>query len=150
MRMGGSFRQVAERVDNGNHFIAGYKVKKALWKAGRDKKISKNGPREDQDMTAIKGILKNGHIELKVPPEWPEGCEVVVEPLAMLNVPIGLDESAWSNDPASLADWEAWLPTIEPLELTPEEEASFRRFDEQMRHFNVEAVRRQMEQGPLP
>jgi hypothetical protein len=63
---------------------------------------------------------------------------------------IGIDESEWRDDLASLSDWDAWIKTIEPLEFTPEEQAAFARFDEAMRHYNIEAVRRQMEERPLP
>jgi hypothetical protein len=101
-------------------------------------------------MTAIKSVVKNGRIELAAPPDWPDGCEVMIEPLPATLEKIGLDESEWRDDPASLADWEAWVKAIQPLELTPEEEASFARFAEEMRRFNVDAVRRKMEEEPLP
>ncbi len=101
-------------------------------------------------MNAIKTTVHNGRIELDVPGDWPEGCSVLIEPVPASGQKIGLDESEWCDDPASLADWEAWLKTIEPLEFTPEEEATFARFSEEMRRYNLEAVRRQMEQGPLP
>jgi hypothetical protein len=100
-------------------------------------------------MTTITGVVKNGRIDLATPPDWPEGCPVLIEPLPTAEK-VGLDESEWRDDPAALADWEAWIKTIEPLERTPEEEAAFARFDEAMRRFNVEGVRRQMEEGPLP
>lgn len=57
------------------------------------------------------------------------------------------EEAEWRDDPAALADWEAWMKTIEPLELTPEEQAAGARFDEEFRRFNVEAVRRQLAEG---
>jgi hypothetical protein len=101
-------------------------------------------------MDAIKSIVKNGRIELTTPPDWPEGCEVIIEPVAPVSERIGLDEAEWRDDAASLADWDAWLKTIEPLEFTPEEQAAFAKFDEEMRRFNIEAVRQQMEKGPLP
>lgn len=101
-------------------------------------------------MDAIKAVVKNGRIDLTVPNSWPEGCEVLVAPLALPGERIGLDESEWRDDPAALADWDAWLKTIEPLDLTAEEQAARARFDEQMRQFNIEAVRRQMQQEPLP
>ncbi len=63
---------------------------------------------------------------------------------------VGLDESKWRDDPASLAGWESCIKTIEPLEYTPEEEAAFARFNEGVRRYNIEAVRRQMAEGPLP
>jgi hypothetical protein len=101
-------------------------------------------------MTVIKGVVTNGRIDLTAPADWPEGCEVVVEPVPRATDKIGLDESEWRDDPAGLADWEAWIKTIEPLEYMPEEQAAFARFDEEMRRYNIEAVRRQMEEGPLP
>jgi hypothetical protein len=98
-------------------------------------------------MNAIEVMVKNGRIDIATPADWPEGCRVVIEPLPVAREKIGLDESEWRDDAASLADWEAWIQTIQPLEFTPEEEAAFSRFDEEMRRYNIEAVRRQMEEG---
>jgi hypothetical protein len=96
---------------------------------------------------AIKAIIRGGRLELKAPPDWPDGTEVLIEPTAASGDAIGIDESEWRDDPASLADWEAWIATIEPLEFTPEEAARATEFDERMREYNVEAVRRQMQAG---
>ena len=101
-------------------------------------------------MTLVKSFVKNGRIELEAPPDWPEGCEVIVAPVPSSPDKIGLDESEWRDDPAALADWDAWIKTIEPLEFTPEEEVAFARFHEEMRRHNIEAVRRQMQEAPLP
>jgi hypothetical protein len=95
-------------------------------------------------MTVIKSVVKNGRIDLAASADWPEGCEVVIEPLPRAADKIGLDESEWRDDPAGVADWEAWIKTIEPLEYTPEEEAAFARFHEEMRRHNIETVRHQM------
>jgi hypothetical protein len=100
------------------------------------------------DVNAIKTIVKNGRIELATPADWPEGCPVLVEPVPAAPGKIGLDEAEWRDDAESLADWEAWIKTIEPLEYPPDEEAAFARFRETMRRHNVEAVRRQMEELP--
>ncbi|HLN33598.1 MAG TPA: hypothetical protein VK395_38080 [Gemmataceae bacterium] len=83
-------------------------------------------------MTAIKGVVKNGRIELATPPDWPEGCEVIIEPVRIPTEKIGLDESEWRDDAESLADWDAWIQTLQPLELTPAEEAAFARFDDRI------------------
>jgi hypothetical protein len=99
---------------------------------------------------AIKTTVKNGRIEMAVPPGWPDGCEVVIERLLPVLEKIGLDESEWQDDSASLADWDAWLKTIEPLELTPAEQAAFAKFDKEMLRFNIEAVRQQMKKELLP
>ncbi len=101
-------------------------------------------------MNAIKATWKGGRIVPAEPVDWPEGCEVVVEPLPVTAFKIGLDESEWRDDPASLADWDAWLPTIEPLEFTPEEKTAFTQFESQMRQYNIDGVRREMEGKSVP
>lgn len=101
-------------------------------------------------MMSIKATWKGGRIVPNEPADWPEGCELVVEPLAAAESRIGLDESEWRDDPASRDDWDAWIQTIEPLEFSPEEEARFADFDAQMRRYNVESVRRQMEEKSVP
>ena len=84
---------------------------------------------------------------MATPADWPEGCPVLIEPVSAAAEKIGLDEAEWRDDPESLADWEAWLQTLEPLQFTPEEETEIARFREEMRRFNIEAVRREMEEG---
>jgi hypothetical protein len=96
-------------------------------------------------MIALRGIIQNGQLVLPQPAELPDGTEVLVEMTPLVAEKIGIDESEWHDDPAALADWDAWLKTIEPLEFTPEELAQFARFDEEMRRFNVDVVRQQME-----
>jgi len=98
-------------------------------------------------MNAIVGTVKNRKIVLDAPDDWPDGCGVIVEPVPPLGEKIGLDESQWRDDPATLADWEAWIKTIEPLELGAEEVAANARFEEEFRRFNIEAVRKQMTEG---
>ena len=94
-------------------------------------------------MTSIKATVKSRRLELDAPPEWPDGTEVLIEP-APTRIVIGIDDSQWNDDAESLADWDAWIKTIEPLEITPEEAARIEQFDQKMRLFNVEAVRQQM------
>ena len=94
-------------------------------------------------MNAIRATVKSGRLELDAPPEWPDGTQVLIEPTTTSRV-IGIDESQWSDDPDSLADWDAWIKTIEPLEFTSEERARIDQFDQQMRLYNVNAVGRQM------
>ncbi len=98
-------------------------------------------------MNVIKAIIKDRRLELQAPPDWPDGTEVLIEPTQTPSEKTGIDESEWRDDPASLADWETWIKTFEPLEFTPEEAARIAEFDEKMRRFNVEAVRRQMQEG---
>src|SRR5438445_3530502 len=101
-------------------------------------------------MNAVKAIWINGRILPAEPVDWPEGSELVVEPVALNGEKIGLDECEWRDDPEALADWEAWMQTIEPPVLTDEERAAFARYGEEFRRHNLEAVRRQMEAGDGP
>jgi hypothetical protein len=99
-------------------------------------------------MNAIKTTIQNRRIELPAPDDLPDGTAVLVELTPINPTKVGIDESEWRDDPASLADWEAWIKTIEPLEYSPEEAARMAEFDEAVRRYNIEAVRRQMENGP--
>jgi hypothetical protein len=96
-------------------------------------------------MHAIKAVWTNGQIVPAEPVDWPEGSQLLVEPL-LPSEKVGLDESEWEDSPEALADWEAWLRTIEPLEFTEEELAELERYREEFRRFNIEAVRKQMEE----
>lgn len=101
-------------------------------------------------MNAFKTTVQNRRIELAAPDELPDGTTVLVELTPVPSSRIGIDESEWRDDQDSLADWEAWIKTIEPLEYTPEETARMTAFAATMRQFNREAVRRQMEEGAGP
>ena len=78
--------------------------------------------------------------------DWPEGSELLVEPL-LRSEKMGLEESEWRDDPQSIADWLAWVDTIEPLLLSDEERADMERYRAEHRRYNLEAVRQQMKLG---
>lgn len=98
-------------------------------------------------MNAIKATIRSGRLELQTPSDWPDGTEVLIEPMNDPGDKIGIDESEWRDDPTSLADWEVWIKTIEPLKFTPDEVQRMADFDEKMRQYNLEAVGRQMREG---
>ena len=99
-------------------------------------------------MHSVKARWKSGQIILDQPVDWPDDCEVLVELIAVPSEKIGIDDADWTDSPDSLADWDAWIRSVEPLDYTLEEDASWARFNEEMRRFNIEAVRRQMEAAP--
>lgn len=98
-------------------------------------------------MNAIKATWKNGRIVPAEPVDWPEGSELLVEPIMANHEKIGLTEEEWRDDPEAIAEWEVWVRNIEPLEYTDEERAEMARYNEQFRRYNIEAVRRQMAAG---
>lgn len=95
-------------------------------------------------MQAIKATWTNGQIVPAEPVDWPEGSELLVEPVPSSEI-FGLDESQWRDDPQSIADWMAWADTIEPLVLSDAERAEMERYRAEHRRLNIEAVRKQMQ-----
>ena len=95
-------------------------------------------------MNAVRAIWTNGRILPSEPVDWPDGIQLLVEPVSA-GEKIGLDESDWRDDPGSITDWIVAVEKIEPLVWEPGEEEKFLRYREQCRQFNIQAVRRQME-----
>jgi hypothetical protein len=71
-------------------------------------------------MSAIRGKVTGGKIEIPAPPDWPDGLEVEVRPA---DEEFGCTEDEQGDDPESIAEWLAWYDTVQPLILTPEDEA---------------------------
>ena len=101
-------------------------------------------------MSAIRGTIREGKVVFENPPNWPEGKKVfVVDPEPAEREPelTMLTEEEQGDDPESIAAWLAWFDSLEPLVMSPEEEAGLQEWKAKMKAFNVEAVRRQMEDG---
>lgn len=73
-------------------------------------------------MQAIKGKYRDGKIILAEKADWPEDTEVLVEPVAPT---IGMREEDWPTDAEGIAALIARMEKIEPLLMTPEEEAEW-------------------------
>jgi hypothetical protein len=99
-------------------------------------------------MNAVKAVWTNGQIVPAGPVDWPEGSELLVEPIVPGGEKVGLTEEEWRDDPESIAAWVAAVERIEPLVWADEEGEAYRRYREASRQFNVDAVRKQMEQMP--
>lgn len=89
-------------------------------------------------MTSIRTVIHDRRIEIPAPDDLPDGTEVEID-LVPVGEKVGLDESQWRDDPEALADWAAWLETIEPIPFNPPDA-----FDERFRLANIEAVRKQI------
>src|SRR3954466_13090712 len=99
-------------------------------------------------MNAIKATWTNGHIVLAEPVDWPEGSQLLVESIEANDAPVGMTEAEWRDDPESIARWIAAVEKIEPLIWAEGEEEEYERYREKSRQFNIEAVRKQMEEMP--
>jgi hypothetical protein len=99
-------------------------------------------------MNAIKATWINGQILPSEPVNWPEGSELVVEPVLTSQEKIGLSDEQWRDDPESIAAWIEAVEKIEPMIWKEGEREVFERYREAQRQFNIEAVRKQMEDMP--
>jgi hypothetical protein len=117
----------------------------------------------------LKGIVLNGRVEVPEPIDLPDGTEVVVSTEVIIpdnNGPISpeeiscaqkdtnpmeslkfMTEDEQSDDPNSVQEWIDDLRSIPPVPTNPEKEAEWRAWGEKMRQFNIEAVRKQFEEG---
>ncbi len=73
----------------------------------------------------LKGTWKNGQVILDSPAERPEGCRVIIEPISDETGTLGITEQVWPQSPEAIPDWLAWFDSIEPIEMTAEEEAQW-------------------------
>lgn len=72
-------------------------------------------------MTTIRATVRNGRIELDAPDDLLDGTDVLVDLTPLGAGKIGLVESEWRDDAAALADWTAWLETIEPVQFADDD-----------------------------
>jgi hypothetical protein len=77
-------------------------------------------------MSTIRGIIQDGRVVFDTPPDWPNGTPVDVE-LVNSDNSIGVSEEEQGDDPESIARWLAWADQIQPLIMTPEEEAEWQK-----------------------
>ena len=73
-------------------------------------------------MNAIRSVVKNGRVEVDAPADWPDGTPVRVE--------LGLDDQSEYDDerpetPEEVQAWLRWYHSLEPIAMTPEEEAAW-------------------------
>jgi hypothetical protein len=84
-------------------------------------------------MHAIRAIWVNGRILPSEPVDWPEGSELLVEPLAPPAEKIGMSEAEWRDDPDSIAAWIQAVESLEPLIWEKGEEEELDHWREQCR-----------------
>src|SRR6266850_1473888 len=75
-------------------------------------------------MNAIRAAVHNHRLEVEVPADWPDGIEVMIEPMCE-SESLGIREEDWQNTPEAIEQWLRWYDSLEPLVMTPEEEAEW-------------------------
>src|ERR1700732_907319 len=75
-----------------------------------------------EKMTTILSVVKNGRVEVDAPPDWPDGTPVRVE--------LGLKgqvehDGASPETSEEIEAWLHWYHGLEPIVMTPEEEAAW-------------------------
>jgi hypothetical protein len=98
-------------------------------------------------MNAIRATWTKGQIVPAEPVDWPEGSELLVEPV-QAGEKMGMSEEEWRDDPESIAAWIAAVEKIEPMIWEEGEREKYERDRKEFREFNIEAVRKQMEAMP--
>ena len=79
-------------------------------------------------MNAVRAVWTNGRILPAEPVDWPEGSELIVEPIVQPEKGMGLAESDWRDDAASVAAWENGVRSIERPQYSDEERVEMARF----------------------
>jgi len=97
-------------------------------------------------MSTIKATWKNGQVVLDSPVSWPEGHRLVVVEESPAGIRF-MTEEEQGDDPESVQKWIDDLQATPPLPMTPEQEADMIAWRRKVKEFNLEAVRRQMEEG---
>ena len=75
-------------------------------------------------MNTVIATWKNGQVMLEQPADWPDGTKLRVEPCDQ-ELPLGIPDENWPTDPAGIARLLARMDQIQPLVMTPEEEAEW-------------------------
>src|SRR5439155_12632803 len=99
-----------------------------------------------RDMSTIKATWKNGQVLLDNGVDWPEGRRLVVTEERPADIEF-MSEDEQSDDPEAIERWIQELQALPALTMTPEQEAEMIAWRKKVKEFNLEAVRRQMEEG---
>jgi hypothetical protein len=70
-------------------------------------------------MSPIRGVVRNGRVETRVPLSLPEGTEILIVPEQTPD-----REDDWDNSPGGIATWLEWYDSLEPLMQTDQELAA--------------------------
>ncbi len=114
-------------------------------------------------MTTIKAVVRNGRIETEEPLSLADGTELLIPLPNGTSHAIGstpgdapmarssfgdidfMTEDEQSDDLLAIQEWLNDLQSLPPVPVNAEKEAEWAAWEEKMRAFNIEAVRKQFE-----
>lgn len=96
-------------------------------------------------MSIMKAIWTNGQVVLEGHADWTEGRRLVVQE-EILPRPEFMTEDEQSDDPEAIQQWIDDLRAIPPVPENSVKESERQAWEEKMRLFNIEAVRKQFEE----
>ena len=91
-------------------------------------------------MNTITGTVKDRQILVEVPDDWPEGCEVVIEPMSP-DLLVQRSKSDVPETPEEIEDWLRWFHALEPLEFTAEEETDLAGWRQKQKAYSITNAR---------
>lgn len=98
---------------------------------------------------SIRGVYRNGRVELNQPADWPEGMPVDVVPFVHNENHdiIGMTEEEQGADAVSIARWVQEFQAVPQLKWSEKELCRLEEWQARMKAHNLEAVRQQFEKG---
>jgi hypothetical protein len=97
-------------------------------------------------MSAIKATWKNGQIVPDGPVNWREGSRLIIHVESPADI-VFMTEEEQGDDPEAIQRWIDEVRALPPLPMTPEQEADLLAWRQRVKEFNLEAVRRRMQEG---
>ena len=96
-------------------------------------------------MSILTGVIRDGRVELDTPAALPNGTRVRVEPEAEEGF---LRDEDWPTTPEGIDALVRRMEQLDPIVLTPEDEARIAAARTAVRDVTLAAVRKQMGIGP--
>jgi len=97
-------------------------------------------------MSTTKATWKNGQVVLDDHAAWPDGRRLLVSDEQSSDIEF-MSEEQQGDDPAAIERWIDELKSLPGVPEDPSQEAERLAWQEKVKAFNVNAVRRQMEEG---
>ena len=97
-------------------------------------------------MSILKAIWKDGQVVLEGHADWPEGRRLIVQEETLPGVEF-MTEDEQSDDPEAIQQWIDDLRTLPPVPDNSAKDAEWQAWEEKLRLFNIEAVRKQFEES---